>query len=73
MPINDMAVKITLTSTQGINFLDSKAVEYVIPDYCGPRVIAFNPSMPTFLSMDAALTVLTLTNNLVPDVGVYNV
>ena len=73
MPINDMAVKITLTSTQGINFLDSKAVEYVIPDYCGPRVIAFNPSKPTFFSMDAALTVLTLTTNLVPDVGVYNV
>ena len=73
MPINDMAVLVTLTTTQGIHFEDSKAVEYFIPDYCGPRIITFNPSMPTFLSMDLSLTTLTLTTNLVPDVGVYNV
>ncbi len=51
--INDMTVKVTLSSTQDITFQDTIANVHSIPAYCGPRVYTFSGGMPAYLSLDA--------------------
>jgi hypothetical protein len=51
--INDMTVKVSLSSTQDITFQDTKANERATPAYCGPRVFTFSGGMPDYLSLDA--------------------
>jgi hypothetical protein len=51
--INDMTVKVSLSSTQDITFQDTKANVRSIPAYCGPRVVTFSGGIPAYLSLDA--------------------
>lgn len=71
-----MLVKVTLTETQNIQFLNSKAEDYGIPEFCGPTEITWNPSpIPNYLSMasvDTGPTTLTLTTNDPTQIGVFS-
>jgi hypothetical protein len=49
----DMIIDLGQVMTQDITFRDELAVDYGIPTYCGPRVLAFTGGLPTYLSLDA--------------------
>ena len=55
-----------------MSFTDSKAAFYTIPTYCGARTYTFVPSLPSFLTMNTATGVLTLTTNDPVHAGSYN-
>jgi len=69
---NDMSVKVTQTATQDITFWDNLGQAMSNYSQCGPRTYTFTPALPSFLSLDAGQTTLTLTTSNPADVGVYS-
>ena len=68
-----MSVQVTLSSSQNIQFTDTKADAMGIPDYCGPRIYAFDGgTMPSFLSIDPTKTNLVLSTMDGNHRGVHN-
>jgi hypothetical protein len=68
-----MTVKVTQSVTQDITFQDTKANLHSIPGYCGARVYTFAGVMPSYLSLDASQTILTLSTNNIADVGTHSI
>jgi hypothetical protein len=71
MPINDMQIYVSQSTSQNINFLNERANHYSIPGICGANTLTWNPTLPSFLSVDAAQATLTLQTNDVNDVAFY--
>jgi len=71
LSILDMSVKVSLSSTQDVTFTNTKSVTYADPIFCGPRLFTWTPSLPSYLSLNAGLTTLTLATNNPSDRGVF--
>jgi len=71
LTIIDMNVKVSLSSTQDVTFTNTKSVTYADPIFCGPRLFTWTPSLPSYLSLNAGLTTLTLATNNPSDIGVF--
>lgn len=66
-----MLVKVTLSSTQDITFVDSKSDAYGIPGFCGDLSYTFSSVLPSFLvlSHTGSTTILTLATDDPADVS----
>jgi hypothetical protein len=71
MPISDMQIYVSQSTSQNINFLNERANHYSIPGICGANTLTWNPTLPSFLSVDAAQTTLTLQTNDELNIGSY--
>lgn len=69
---SDMAIKVTLSTTQDISFKDSFSTSTGDELFCGPRVITWTGGLPAYLAVNAGLTTLTLSTSNPAHAGVYN-
>jgi hypothetical protein len=73
MPINDMTIQVTGTTSQNVAFQNTRAQLYGIPSFCGILKFVWTPSLPSFLTLDSTLSSLTLATNDITDVGTYSI
>ena len=66
-----MAILVTQSTSQPIWFTDSTATYFNNQNYCGPRVYNFLGGMPSYLSIDASQSTLTLSTSNTADKGVH--
>jgi hypothetical protein len=66
-----MTVKVSQSTSQSVEFTNTKSVTYSDPDYCGLRKFDWSPSQPSYLSISADLKILTLATNNPADVGIF--
>ena len=71
LTISDMTVKVSQSTSQSVEFTNTKSVTYANPDYCGLRKFDWSPSQPSYLSISADLKTLTLSTNNPADVGIF--
>jgi hypothetical protein len=71
LTISDMTVKVSQSTSQSVEFTNTKSVTYTDPDYCGLRKFVWSPSQPSYLSISADLKTLTLATNNPADVGTF--
>jgi hypothetical protein len=71
LTISDMTVKVSQSTSQSVEFTNTKSVTYLNPDYCGLRKFDWSPSQPSYLSISADLKTLTLATNDPADVGIF--
>lgn len=69
MTVANLYKYVTGTDSVSLAFQNTKAVAYGSADYCGPNKFVFTPTLPSFLSFNAATEVLTLWTDRVTDVA----